>query len=105
MKYKKIRAIGEGGLATVFKVEDSRGRIWALKELRSGPVNLKQRLRFKREIGILSTLSHPNIVPVVDYDADAPLPFYVMPVAEGSLGDSISRFRANADTVYSVASQ
>ncbi|MCI0342415.1 MAG: hypothetical protein L0216_14950, partial [Planctomycetales bacterium] len=67
-KYVRIRPIGIGGMAEVWKAWDtSLGRFVALKFLRGGAPKLA---RFKREAQLAGRLSHPHIAAVYDVGED-----------------------------------
>ena len=71
-RYKIIELIGEGGMATVYKAYDAHlDREVAIKFIRREvfPAAEIEMLfkRFEREAKSLGRLSHPNIVPVIDY--------------------------------------
>ncbi len=75
---KVIKRLGEGGMATVYLVEDeSDGARYALKLLVL-PDDKEFLLRFKREIKILSILEHPNIVKVHRYEITEKPYYYLM---------------------------
>lgn len=83
--YELIEEIGRGGMSTVCRALDTReGRQVAVKVLSptiSGDNRFVQ--RFKRESSLLSDLSHPNIIPVIDYGESKGMVFMVMPFVEG----------------------
>ncbi|MDZ4388110.1 MAG: protein kinase [Gemmatimonadales bacterium] len=83
-RYKILRVLGEGGMATVYLAEDLKHkREVAVKVMRP---ELSQTLgaeRFLREVEIAAKLSHPNILPVYDSGAADGVLYYVMPVVEG----------------------
>ena len=92
-QYRIQRAIGTGGMATVYLADDLKhGRQVAVKVLRpelSAAVGIE---RFLREIRITARLNHPNILPLLDSGEVDGLPFYVMPFVEGeSLRDRLGR--------------
>jgi len=61
----KGRALGKGGMGTVYPVEDARGCRYAIKEFSPTLIrDRKLKARFKQEHEILSDLKHPNIVRV-----------------------------------------
>ena len=69
-KYKILRLIGEGGMATVYEAEHevlaTRVAIKVLNPILSA--NSQIRERFKNEAKIMASLNHPNIVKVIDFD-------------------------------------
>jgi serine/threonine protein kinase len=94
MKYTLVEKIGEGGFGIVEKVKDSKGQLFARKTFhinnplqfdRSARDNLKK--RFIRETKIQYQISHRNIVRVIEANLDADPPYYIMPLAEGTLAD------------------
>ena len=67
-KFKIVQVLGEGGMGTVYKVEqsDRPGRFWAVKELllnQSMPEEERKVAieRFNKEIDLLYDLKHPRI--------------------------------------------
>lgn len=67
-KFKIVQVLGEGGMGTVYKVEqtDRPGRFWAVKELLINPNTSEEERksaieRFNREIDLLYGLKHPRI--------------------------------------------
>ena len=92
-KYKIIREIGRGGMATVYLAEDFRhGREVAVKVLHPDLASALGTDRFLREIRLAARLNHPHILPLFDSgEADGFL-YYVMPYIEGeSLRDLLNR--------------
>jgi serine/threonine-protein kinase len=83
-RYVIERELGRGGMATVFRAVDQRhGRVVAMKVLRRELASAVGPERFLREIRVLSTLSHPHIVPLLDSGSCDGTLFYVMPLIEG----------------------
>ena len=65
-RYRVIRRLGEGGMATVWLAEDERlGREVAIKRLRTDAPE-ESLTRFRREARLGATLNHPNFVSVYD---------------------------------------
>jgi eukaryotic-like serine/threonine-protein kinase len=83
-RYRLLRELGRGGMATVYLAEDSeRSERVALKLLRRELTVILGSTRFQREIEILTRLQHPNIVPVLDSRQAGTLFYYVMPYISG----------------------
>ena len=93
-RYEIEDEIGRGGFAVVFQAYDTRNnRSVAVKVLDpglwSGSVSGE---RFRREVNIVSTLQHPNILPLFDSGDIEGLPYFVMPLVSGdSLADRLER--------------
>ncbi len=66
-RYTVLRKIADGGMSTIYEVEDERlpGRLIA-KEMKGLP-NTELADLFRREAEVLSKLSHPNLPKVTDY--------------------------------------
>ncbi len=96
-RYKIIELIGKGGMATVYKALDSRlDREVAIKFIRSEVFPVAEmdmlRKRFEREAKSLGRLSHPNIVPVIDYGEFEGAPYLVMVyISGGTLRDRLGK--------------
>jgi len=84
-RYLVVEALGEGGMAAVYKGFDRRlSRDVAIKVILRGyegrEVFLK---RFEREAKAVAQLTHPNIVPVIDYGTEDDVPYLVMEYLPG----------------------
>jgi TolB-like protein/tRNA A-37 threonylcarbamoyl transferase component Bud32 len=92
-RYDVERELGQGGMATVFLARDVKHeRKVAIKVLHEDLAMALGADRFRREIQIATSLSHPHILQLFDSgEADGQL-YYVMPFVEGeSLRDRINR--------------
>lgn len=84
-RYTIDRALGRGGMATVFLGHDERHhRAVAIKVLLPELASALGPERFLREIEIAAQLSHPHIVPLYDSGEAEGLLYYVMPYVEGA---------------------
>jgi TolB-like protein/Tfp pilus assembly protein PilF len=94
-RYSIERELGRGGMATVFLARDlSHDRPVAIKVLHHDVAAGVVPERFLREIRVLATLQHPNILPLHHSGVIDGIPYYVMPFVAGeSLRDRISRER------------
>jgi serine/threonine-protein kinase len=92
-RYRVERALGAGGMATVYLAHDLRhDRLVALKVLHAHLDPMEGPARFAREIGVLARLVHPHIVPLFDSGVSAGLPWFTMPFIKGeSLRDRLRR--------------
>ena len=83
-KYRVESELGLGGMAVVYLAHDLRhDRKVALKVLHADLGAAIGAERFRREIHVLSRLSHPHILPLYDYgEVDGQL-YYVMPYVAG----------------------
>lgn len=92
-RYDVERELGKGGMATVFLARDVRyERKVAIKVLHEDLAMALGAERFRREIQIGTSLTHPHILQLFDSgEANGQL-YYVMPFIEGeSLRDRINR--------------
>ena len=97
-RYEVKRVLGEGQMGTVYLAEDPLiGRPVAIKVIRDGlesnaEVVDEARERFKREIHLAGTFSHPNIVAVHDVGLDEQGAFIIMEYVDGeSLETNLAR--------------
>ena len=83
-KYRLIREIGSGGMATVYLAYDLKHqRQVAVKVMKPELASAIGHDRFLREIEIVARLNHPHVLPLFDSGADAGRLFYVMPYISG----------------------
>jgi serine/threonine-protein kinase len=83
--YQVLDRLGEGGLSEVFKAWDTqRGRVVALKVLRQHLAAKTEVVRqFQRELGVITRLSHPNIIKTFEAQSDARGSYFAMEFVEG----------------------
>ena len=83
-RYDVERELGQGGMATVFLARDVRHeRKVAIKVLHEDLGAAVGAERFRREIAIATSLTHPHILTLYDSGEAAGSLFYVMPFIEG----------------------
>ncbi len=90
-RYRIIRAIGSGGMGSVFAARDERlGRDVAIKILRPDlAADPRARARFLREAQIAAQLVHPHVVRTYDV-GDAPEgPYLVQELLQGQTLDAL----------------
>ena len=94
-RYQLERELGRGGMATVFLARDlAHDRLVAIKVVHDDVAAGFTAERFLREIRVLATLQHPNILPLYDSGAIGGTPYFVMPYVAGeSLRDRLVRDR------------
>jgi eukaryotic-like serine/threonine-protein kinase len=84
-KYRLIREIGSGGMATVYLADDLKHqRQVAIKVMKPELASAIGHDRFLREIEIVARLNHPHVLPLFDSGADEGRLFYVMPYISGA---------------------
>jgi serine/threonine protein kinase len=94
-RYRVRRVIGRGGMGAVMEVERlADGRRYALKECRLTGAG---RRRFAREVRLMERVRHPHVVPVLDSNLACAVPYFVMPLAAGSLEDELPRLVARPE--------
>src|SRR5258708_1437536 len=83
--YEVIDALGEGGMAQVFRARDTRlGREVAVKVLPKAFAEDADRLRrFEREARVVGMLNHPNILAVYDVGTFENMPYLVTELLHG----------------------
>ena len=83
-RYRVLRHLGEGGMATVYLCEDLKhDRQVALKLLKPELAAVLGAERFVQEIKTTAALQHPHILPLFDSGAADGFLFYVMPFIDG----------------------
>jgi serine/threonine protein kinase len=110
-RWRPLRTLTEGGQAQIFLVEDKTGGFvepCVLKRV----LNPARDGRFRDEIEAIKTLSHPNVVRLLDHSAldaapgDDARQYLVMPHAKGSdLSKVADRYTGKFDDVLTVAKQ
>ena len=84
------RPLGQGGYATVHRgIHRETGEEVAVKRPLRGDDHAQD--RFRREVELQAQLDHPNVMPILDHDADAT--WYAMPLAERTLTKAIEVHR------------
>lgn len=90
VSYTTVREIGRGGFGVVEEVETKKGERFATKTL-VYPSNASKadkadlRARFEREVKYQSAIDHRHVVPILGKNLKDDPPWFVMPLAEGSL--------------------
>ena len=96
--------IGGGGAGVVCSVRSDTGEDYAAKILRSELDTAKLK-RFRNELFFCFREDHPHLVKVVDFGrTDSGQPFYIMPIASGTLRSLLTQGIPQADCL-SIFSQ
>ena len=96
-RYRILRRLGGGGMATVFRAEQMPlGREVVVKVLHAHLARDNEMTeRFRREAEAAARLVHPYICPVLDFGQSGDTVYIVMPyLSGGSLADRVQRERA-----------
>lgn len=93
-RYRLLEEVGQGGMSVVYRAKEmDSGEIVAIKVL--SPYIAQEprfKARFDREVGLLSQMNHPNIVPILNYGEEQGNTYIVMPYySGGTLQDLIDR--------------
>ena len=91
MKYEIVRERGRGGFGVVHEVKHFSGQLYARKTLLVPPTLTPEQIRprFEREVRYQSAIKHSHVVAILDYDLAADPPWFIMPLAMGSLHDQL----------------
>src|SRR5690348_16738964 len=83
--YQLSERIGEGGAGKVYRAQGPAGPV-AVKVLAAPhELDATARARFEREIAVLATIEHPNLIALLDHGFDPELgPYLVTPLLAGS---------------------
>ncbi|HEY7613800.1 MAG TPA: protein kinase [Gemmatimonadales bacterium] len=83
-RYRLVRELGQGGMATVHLAEDLKhGRKVAIKVLHPELSAVLGSARFLAEIKVTANLQHPHILGLIDSGEADGLLYYVMPYVAG----------------------
>jgi serine/threonine protein kinase len=93
-KYKILRLIGEGGMASVYEAEHemlgTKVAVKVLNPILSANAQIKE--RFRNEAKLMASLDHPNITKVIDFDEQPQQLSIIMEFLNGEdLNDKIKR--------------
>lgn len=107
------KPLARNSQSEILRVVDTRGEYegeYALKRI----LHPLQHDRFKREIGAVTALRHPNVIGIINYSAfkdatgDPEKQFLVMPIADGGdLGRTarVERYKDSVDFVFQIGRQ
>jgi tRNA A-37 threonylcarbamoyl transferase component Bud32 len=102
-KYADFDKIGSGGFGVVTKCKrDIDNKIFAKKKLHSKEEDAIK--RFAREVRLISSLDHPNVVKIVAKKLTGNTYWYAMPLYSHSLRDIIKELHGNYDRIHQIFS-
>ncbi len=90
-RYEVLDLAGVGGMGVVYRARHRQlGHLVAIKVLppEVAESNIRQQ-RFKREAALAAHLSHPNIVPVYEFERRESISFLIMPFVRGRSLESV----------------
>ncbi|QEG38018.1 serine/threonine-protein kinase [Bythopirellula goksoeyrii] len=92
-RYEIINEIGRGGMGIVYQARDRRlGRKVCLKSLHPETSRSPERLaRFRREARVVSSLNHPNICTIYEFEEHDDRPYLVLEWIEGNTFRELER--------------
>jgi len=92
-RYDGLEPLGGGGMADLLVGRERQlDRRVVIKRVAGSLDTPEARSRFEREIALLATLQHPNIVPLLTASAVGSTPYFVMPLVSGeSLRERMTR--------------
>jgi serine/threonine protein kinase len=92
--YRLVGRLGAGGMGMVFAARSAGGRAVAVKVIRSELAgDAEFRVRFSREVAAARSVSGLFTAPVVDADADGPVPWLATAYVPGpSLSDAVREY-------------
>jgi eukaryotic-like serine/threonine-protein kinase len=101
-KYTIEREIGEGGMGKVFKVSYNNNN-YALKIcIEKDEESIK---RFKREVRLMKSIVHENVIEVIDMNLENDPPYFVMPLCKFSIDTKIDKLIANPKLAIDILLQ
>src|SRR5947209_7135028 len=81
--YRLVRPLGQGGYAEVYQAQHLRLNQQAAIKVLHAHLTESEAEHFQQEAQTISTLVHPSIIRVFDYDVQDGVPFLVMDYASG----------------------
>lgn len=99
-EFRLLRRLGGGGMGVVYLAyQESLGRQVAIKVIRPDQLYFEgARERFRREVDLISSFSHPGIVPVHAFGEEGGLPYFAMELVQGcTLAEVLRRVAERGD--------
>ncbi len=104
-RFERESRIGSGGFGEVWRCRRvGDNQLYAQKRLKDGadPADVS---RFSREVRLLKSMNHPNIVKVIAMRLRAEPYYYVMPLYAHSLHDELASIRGDDSRIDTVFGQ
>lgn len=101
-KYLVIEELGKGGMGKVFKVSRNKKQ-YALKMCMLTDKN--SILRFRREVRLMKTIEHVNVIEVIDSRLTGKSPYFVMPLCKFSIAEKLERLKSKPEFALRVLKQ
>ena len=97
--YQVVEKLGEGGMGVVYKaVDNTLGRVVALKFLSAERMNVEELARFEGEARAISALNHPHIATIYEFGQCDTNRFLVLEyLPGGTLGALLHRLYSSGD--------
>ena len=80
-RFRLISELGAGGMGVAYRAWDQQADIQVVIKMPRRELLAKDpqfAKRFDREIRMMASLTHPNIVPIVDFGEDSGVPYVAM---------------------------
>ena len=101
-KYLIIEEIGQGGMGKVFEVESNQKR-FALKIcLEKDEESIK---RFRREVRLMASIKHDNVMEVIEDNLDSSIPYFIMPLCKFSIDKKLDKLKKNQELAIDILLQ
>lgn len=103
-RYRVLGELGSGGMGAVLLVLDTKtNEERALKYCTSTDATSLR--RFQREVRAMKKVTHPNVVAILDDALDDSPPYFIMPLAEGSLLDEMEELSSDVEAALEAIIQ
>lgn len=104
-RYYLTRYLARGGMSEIYLASDEKHeQMYALKLV--WQINEENSLRLDREARMLTRLTHPNVLPILDYGEQDGICYSVMPyIARGTVKDRIAPGYLSAEEAEAILIQ